>query len=827
MSGSNSEHVEFFCVDEIDVIPRQNVPAYYQAQNIPDPRDGMLPLMLLTSTRKSRTGLVQKEIDDSAQTGLQVLHWNLIDTTQACEPARHDPTQPKQTYYVNDDDLKHVLPQEYEILNPGQQTKWYPLEGFAGCQRCRLFPACKGRLATHQTSTSPMLKPIDFSVGKFQSAPSADFISTEYLCFTGDAQVMMSDGTTKPIAAVQKGDFVITHLGNVAQVTNTMERHYEGDLVVINPGTRNKHWGTIRSTPEHPFFVDGAFKESKDLTTWKFDKWGGLKSKGDYLSFPAAFTSTVKSIDLIYYAANPSAIELNPDGTLESSISSKATQIPNTLELNYNFGWIVGYFLAEGSIITNQNGTHKNIAFSSDRRETDFHQKVRDFFGSVYEHDTASDHGYVQNVSSCLWSNVFEGMCGRYSDLKQIHQSLMQGPLDFQRGVLEGFNAGDGTKDIVGGCELTTTSGQLASQLSLIAGRLGFCPRIQKLKKGPNKQAYRVYCSDPSYVYKQKRTKFALKDGYNQYRLDSKTSEKFAGTVYNIEVEGDNSYIVNGVAVHNCRKPDSSGLVYPKLNKEIHLKTPSQMASLLTGEPFPGDMSKWELIKLIKTLDATFFAGMDWGFTHPFAVVTMVRFAQYVFVLDAYLQAGLELEEQVSHSEFLKKVYNNPQIWADPASPGSIKTLQTKGFKARMWEKRPFSVKAGIEIVRSLLWNARGVNRMYFLKGDPGVELLFKHMENYKFRTDMTGRPTEEPDETDDDGPDAVRYAAMNEMGRAGAIKDTSLDSVKTDNSLPAGQSDQPGNYLKDFIRKEIASAPEGTDTPSISVKRGRLTFTQ
>jgi phage terminase large subunit len=268
-------------------------------------------------------------------------------------------------------------------------------------------------------------------------------------------------------------------------------------------------------------------------------------------------------------------------------------------------------------------------------------------------------------------------------------------------------------------------------------------------------------------------------------------------------------------------------LVLPKLSKELHQKTPAEIAELVTAEPQKPEMTKSELIKLLKSLNAVFFAGMDFGFTHPFAVVTLVRFAQYVFVLDCYMQAGLELEEQIAHSEYLKSVYNNPTIWPDPAYPGSIKTFHRKGFKAKTWEKRPFSVKAGIEIVRSLLWNARGVTRMYFLKDDPGVATLFRHMENYKYCTDMTGRPTEEPDETDDDGVDALRYAVMNEMGNKGAINDTSLDSIKFDAEAARKQEgDNPSNYLRDLINRELADAPEA-DKPAVHIKRGRLTFTQ
>lgn len=460
MAGANSDHVEFFVVDEVDVVPKQNVSAYFQAQNIPDPRDGLLPLTLLTSTRKSRIGLVQKEIDEGEKTGLKVKHWNLVDVTEACKPARHHPELPRSTYYVNDDQVKHVTQEEFDAMNPGQQKKWYPVDGFSGCRGCRLFAACKGRLATHQKSTSAMLKPIEFAIEKFASAPTPDFISTEYL----------------------------------------------------------------------------------------------------------------------------------------------------------------------------------------------------------------------------------------------------------------------------------------------------------------------------------------------------------------------------------CRKPDASGLVYPRINREIHWKLPSEMAEMVMGEFSTIPYNKSSLIALLKSKGAQFYAGMDFGFTHNFAVVVVAVYAQNVFILDCYSQAGLELDEQVANCEYLKTIYGNPLVYPDPAYPGHMKTFHKRGFRIKDWDKKPHSVKAGIEIVRALLWSAKGVARMFFLKDDPGVELLLKHMEAYKFKVDATGTPTEEPDEDNDDEPDSLRYVIMNALGSKGAIRDNSGTAVKSEATALAQPSYQPGGagkpqeWMQDLIRQHTGQAePAAADQPTSSVKRGRF----
>lgn len=178
MQGANSDHVPFFVVDEVDVVT--NPKAYEDAKMIPAPINGLMPLTLLTSTRKISTGLVQKEIDnavdDEGVIRLHIRHWNLIDVTEACSPDRHLPDEPKIPIYVNEDELRAITPEKYGSLSVETQAKFTKEVGYAGClKKCKLFAACKGRLATLQKSKSPLLRPIDHTINQFRtvSLPTA------------------------------------------------------------------------------------------------------------------------------------------------------------------------------------------------------------------------------------------------------------------------------------------------------------------------------------------------------------------------------------------------------------------------------------------------------------------------------------------------------------------------------------------------------------------------------------------------------------------------------------------------------------------------------
>jgi len=455
MQGANSAHTEFFCVDEVDVVPKQNERAYQQSKSIPDPRDGMMPVTLLTSTRKVNYGLVQREINESHNTGLHIRHWNVIDITQPCPPSRHLPEQPKQILYIDDVNLKHVTEPEYNLLDDQTKKRYTPREGFVGCAKCPLFAACRGRLATHQKSTSPMLKPIGAIINSFKQSTS-EYVSTELL----------------------------------------------------------------------------------------------------------------------------------------------------------------------------------------------------------------------------------------------------------------------------------------------------------------------------------------------------------------------------------CRKPDTTGLIYSKFNREIHMKPAHKIAEMMTGDVYNPNMNKAELLQLMFDKGARFYAGMDFGFAHNFATVLGAVFGQFCFVVNVIAMPNLELDEKIAICEPIKKY--QPTIFGDPEAPADIKTFTRKGFNMRKWDKYKGSVKAGIEVVRMKLMPAIGDPQLYFLKDDPGCEMLGERLGKYHFMTDVAGQISDEPDDENDDEADALRYMVMNVFAPKGKINlpVSSIESQSEKNAVVDPLT--PGkdaNWMKDKIASLIGESPDGSSGTTTMVKRGKFRF--
>jgi hypothetical protein len=184
VEACNGKH-GILCLDEIDVM--RDPEAYSEAKNIPTPchrANGELamPLAILTSTRKYAFGMVQTEINEADKTGLVVRHWNILDVTKACPASRHRPDLPKVTVYRSEELLSAITPENWKALPDKEKEKYVKDEAYHGCMHnCKMFSACKGHLASKQTSTSKFLKPIPYVQNQFRNN-SLDKALTQLLC---------------------------------------------------------------------------------------------------------------------------------------------------------------------------------------------------------------------------------------------------------------------------------------------------------------------------------------------------------------------------------------------------------------------------------------------------------------------------------------------------------------------------------------------------------------------------------------------------------------------------------------------------------------------
>jgi len=430
MAGANGAHTPLFVVDEVDVV--RDPKAYEESKFIPAPYEGKMPITVLTSSRKFAIGLVQKEIDKAATSGLHIRHWNIIDVTAACPPSRHLPLADKIPIYVNDDEISAISEEAFAKLGSEEQQKYVKTEGYGGClKNCQLFASCKGNLATRQLSKSSLLRPISHTTNQFKTA-----------------------------------------------------------------------------------------------------------------SLPSA-----------------------------------------------------------------------------------------------------------------------------------IAQLL-------------------------------------------------------------------------------------------------------------------------------CRKPSTEGMIYPNFSREVHMLTPAEMAERITGDPHDENLTKEQLIQIMKGLDLKWNSGMDFGYTHNFAVVTGANDGYRLFVVNVIEKPGLEPSDIVDECE--KNLRDlAPNIFGDPENPQMVKVLHKHGFNMRKWKKTPGSVVGGIDTVRMKLRPTMGEPQIFILKGDEMCEVLATRLANYHWKLDAAGNLTNVPDEEEDDLCDAIRYLVMNVFGIKGKISVPKETDAKQ--AQPKGYTFE--NWMAKTIQEHVGDA--------------------
>jgi hypothetical protein len=236
-----------------------------------------------------------------------------------------------------------------------------------------------------------------------------------------------------------------------------------------------------------------------------------------------------------------------------------------------------------------------------------------------------------------------------------------------------------------------------------------------------------------------------------------------------------------------CRKPSGAGLIYPNFDRSKHMLSASDMVGAVTGNMPTVGIGKKDLISVMLGLGLECYSGLDHGSTHAYTVVTGFRMGAKFFVVDVISAAELELSQKIEVTQARFSVLGiKPSIFPDTEDPAANKTLR-KHFRIREWSKKPGSVVGGIESVRMKLMPPMSEQPdMYFLKDDDGCELLAKDMLSYHWKIDSAGRPTDIPDDKDDDRLDGLRYVVMNVFSRAaGVVLTPDVPTPKLSDSLP------------------------------------------
>jgi site-specific DNA-cytosine methylase len=360
------------------------------------------------------------------------------------------------------------------------------------------------------------------------AAEAPDILVGGTPCFTAGHVVLTESGYI-PIEDVRPGDLVMTHRGRMKKVVRVGQKRAKVGILRAS-GLPD----CLSVTPEHPLLS----VEFSSQNTRRDGKYARIYHWGNLLWTPASEMPGKQWCSLLEYS---------PDQHLP--LSTKF----NSEEAMY----VAGLYLGDGHIRGWKNKKKLALVLSLNQSKMD---KVRSVLGDVgtITHERTSVRLTICDTVLCEW---LKAQFGKYSHLKRLpawvlghsgRSQLLQGYLDTDGGKTEK------------GIRISTTSRSLAYGSADLLNAEGYVASVSFVKtpdlcviegREVNQRDYYQVRGN----FREHSTKSRVRHGYLLRTVKSYTP---AGedVVYNIEVEEDNSYIVNGAVVHNCQAFSIAGL---------------------------------------------------------------------------------------------------------------------------------------------------------------------------------------------------------------------------------------------------------------------------
>lgn len=353
-------------------------------------------------------------------------------------------------------------------------------------------------------------------------------------CFPAGTMVLTAQGY-RPIEEVGIGDLVLTHKGRWRVVTDVMST--ERELLTL---TGHGHPGLMVSA-EHPFLA----RRRRDV--WCTSPRGYRKELD-----PADWVKA-DELDRGWYWATPHAFP-------EASVPGVGGR---GMEITLDLLWLAGRYIGDGW--TRLTDTHAELVITCGKHEADAlrhllakwpPQSGRSGFNELAWHERHTSTAYQFTTSHQGLVEWLREHFGHGAAEKRIPGWALGMPRELRQALLEGYCSADGqiTDAFI---ETQSASKALAFGIKALAESLGHTVAVYT---GPNRNVIDGRTVNARPVWRC-RWRHAVDPAHQQTIRDElhewapiRKSEHGTGhgRVYNLSVADDESYVVEGIVVHNC-----------------------------------------------------------------------------------------------------------------------------------------------------------------------------------------------------------------------------------------------------------------------------------
>ena len=166
LKACNGPHVPLVVVDEIDTVSGEGLKAFKEISGMLDSKNGKVAIRVGISTRKTRYGLMNQQIENAEENDRTVWKWTAFEFTERCPDSRSGTA--KKDYWVIQDDLEVITEEEFKLKDQKKQAEYEKYTMYEKCGECPIAAICLGD-AKKQTSKSPMLKPLPELIKKVRT----------------------------------------------------------------------------------------------------------------------------------------------------------------------------------------------------------------------------------------------------------------------------------------------------------------------------------------------------------------------------------------------------------------------------------------------------------------------------------------------------------------------------------------------------------------------------------------------------------------------------------------------------------------------------------
>jgi len=307
--------------------------------------------------------------------------------------------------------------------------------------------------------------------------------------------VVNKDGTNTMLKFITEEDreVIVTKAKSLLKLVNGKIVQMDGDQFKVGDylpvSTKKIDFDESRSInlreilPPTEYIYSSEVEKAKSVMT-EYHWWSKHQGKTFTLPYTRSDSFVAKVADKLRNGCK-SKTEFVPGCVYTKQTNMNAYTIPEEIPLDYNFGYLVGAYAAEGCMTKFQISISNNDEEYFDPIMTLLQQW--NISSKLYKHENKGQEGWTSQdlrIYNTVLSRILDSLCGKLSHNKFVSEKIIFSNKECIQGFLDAYIGGDGTVNIKDkSIMMSSVSKELLIDVQQMLNNLGIYSFIKKLAK--------------------------------------------------------------------------------------------------------------------------------------------------------------------------------------------------------------------------------------------------------------------------------------------------------------------------------------------------------